>query len=97
MATLKTRLYKHQMYTALVWYNAKLYEKFLYQFVTPAVVAQAKQYLAELQNIAKNSADRNPAWQVEVKLNVLNPGTPLTKLEVDIADENSVLFLDFDE
>lgn len=85
------------MYAALAWYNAKLSEKFLYQFATPAVIIQAQRYLAELQDYAKRSADRNPAWQVEVKLNVLNPGTPLAKLEADIADENSVLFLDFDE
>jgi hypothetical protein len=97
MATLKTRLYKHQMIAALVWYNSKLSEKFLYQFVTPAVTAQAKQYLVELQDYAKSSTDRNPAWQVEVTLNVLNPNTPLAKIEATIADENSVLFLDFDE
>lgn len=85
------------MHQALVWYNNKITEKFLYQFTTPAVVAQAKQYLVELQNYALRSTDKNPAWQVEVKLNILNSGSPRAKLEVDIADMNSILFLDFDE
>lgn len=94
---LKIKLYKYQMYQALVWYNNKLTEKFLHRQVTPATEVLAQRYLEELHNYAKNNPlETNPAWQVDVKVEVRLEDSGHPALYIDIANPDQVLYLDFD-
>jgi len=94
---MKIKLYKHQMYQALVWYNNKLSEKFLHTPVTPATEVLAQRYLAELHNYAKNNPlETNPAWQVDVKVEVRDGDYGRPSLCLDIANPEQILYLDFD-
>ena len=95
MTTLKIRLYKSQMISALVWYVNKLTEKFLYRPLTPATLVAMQAYLDDLQNYAsRNTEDFNPAWQLKVRI---VPNHQTSTVSVEPADESKFLYLDFDQ
>lgn len=95
MTTLKIRLYKSQMISALMWYVNKLTEKFLYRHLTPATLVAMQVYLDDLQTYAsRNTEDSNPAWQLKVKV---IPNHETGTITVGPADESKFLYIDFDQ
>lgn len=89
---MKTRLYKSHMRGALLWYTNALSEKFLDKLMTPHMIEQMEFYLKQLQDYQQRH-ENNPVWSVPVKITAF---PEQNRIEVDVADDSNLLYLDFD-
>lgn len=90
---MKLRVYKTHMRKACLWYTNKLYEKHLGQPLTPAQCELVKRDLAVLQEQMQKK-ESNSVWHVPVGLMF---DFEHNQFEVVVADEENVLYLDFDQ
>lgn len=90
---MKLRVYKVHMRKACLYYTNKLYEKHMGQPLTPAVCEVILQDLKILQEQMQKK-ESNSVWQVPVGLMF---DFERNQFEVVVADEENVLYLDFDQ
>ena len=89
---MKLRVYKSQLYKALLWYTDQLTKAHMNQWLTPAKVEQISRDLYALQD-RKQKTESNSVWKVPVALHVDNQRN---LFEVVVADESNVLYLDME-
>jgi len=90
---MKLRIYKVHMRKACLFYTNKLYEKHLGRPLTPALREVILQDLMILQK-QMQTKETNSIWQVPVGLIF---DFERNQFEVVVANEENVLYLDFDQ
>lgn len=89
---MKLRMYKNQMFKALLWYTDQLTKMHLGQVLTPARLELISRDLVSLQK-TQQKVETSAVWHVPV---AVWSDVSRNHFEVVVSDESNVLYMDLE-